>query len=249
MHIVSKFRDYYDTASIYGVDKTCVYLRAEEKIEIKGMSYPQDPYILLKDGKRFPLGNVARYETKRFVGANYEFKKVILGFCGEIYPLIKVVKEYTDHLNGYAKEIFCFYDQPSFMEFLAAEGIQTKGYKYGRWYRHNFDLDSDQGLHNFFDQNRWKKLEGLFAAFHVPCFVLREKTLKLNPNLKNLGFIKIKDPQTAFQDVYMYMSGVLGAPLPPKEKMSDKVLAAAKGHDGEYSFKKPPGKRGKNKWR
>lgn len=246
MLIVSKFHDYYDTASIYGVDKTCVYLRNEEKIEVHGRGWRNDPYVSLKDGKRLQLGQVASYETKRFVGASYEFKKAVLGFCGHIYPLIKVIK--TSSTLPHTEEAFCFYDQPSFKEFVAEEGIAGKSYR-SRWYTDNFYVDDDQGIYNFFDPNKWTKLEGLFAAFHVPCFVLRERSLKLNPNLKKLGFMKIKDPQSAFQDVYMYLSGVLGAPPPPKEKIDDKIMAASKGHDGEYSFKKPPGKRGKNKWR
>jgi hypothetical protein len=243
MKIVSKFHDYYDTASIHGIDKTCIYLREEEKIEVHGRGWRDEPHILLKDGTRFLLSKTVTYESKRLQHADYEFKKAVLGFCGELYPLIKVEKT-----CGGKKEIFCFYDQPSFNEFLAEEGIPKDRYG-GRWSSDRMSIESDQGLYNFFDENTWRKLEGLFAAYHVPYFVLREKTLKLNPNLKNLGFMKIKDPQTTFQDIYMYMSGVLGAPLPPKEKMSDKVLAAAKGHDGEYSFKKPPGKRGKNRWR
>jgi hypothetical protein len=248
MLIVSKFHDYYDTASIHGVDKTCVYLRNEEKMEIHGRGWNSEPYILLKDGTRFPLGKVASYETKRYVSADYEFKKAILGFCGEIYPLIKVIKTY----NGYpapSPETYCFYDQPSFANFIAEEGIVSKKYRYGSWGRERFDLDSDQGINNFFDHNRWTKLEGLFAAYHVPCWVLRERSLKLNPNLKDLGFMKIKDPQTAFQDIYMYMSGVLGQPIKPTKPIDDKIMAASKGHDGPYSFRKPPGKRGKNRWR
>lgn len=246
MLIVSKFHDYYDTASIYGVDRTCVYIRNEDKIEIKGRGWRDSPHVTLRDGTSFQLGSLASYETKRFKHADYEFKKAVLGFCGHIYPMIKVEKIWGP-LYGGKTEVFCFYDHPSFKEFMANEGIQKP--QYGYWYTDNMSVDSDKGLFNFFDINRWTKLEGLFAAFHVPCFVLRERTLKLNPNLKNLGFMKVKHPQTAFQDIYMYLSGVLGAPLPPKEKMSDKVLAAAKGHDGEYSFKKPPGKRGKNRWR
>lgn len=248
MLIVSKFHDYYDTASVHGVDKTCVYLRNEEKIEIHGRGWRGDPNVILKDGTRFHLGQIASYETKRFVNADYEFKKAILGFCGEIYPLIKVVKTYS----GYPRpqpETYCFYDQPSFANFMAEEGIEGKKYRYGSWYRDRFDIDTDQGIHNFFDPNRWTQLEDLFAAFHVPCWVVRESTVKLNPNLKKLGFMKIKDPQSAFQDIYMYMSGVLGAPPKPTKPIDDKIMAASKGHDGEYSFKKPPGKRGKNKWR
>jgi hypothetical protein len=247
MLIVSKFHDYYDTASIYGVDKTCVYLRTEEKIEIKGRDWRSAPHVTLKDGTQFLLGKVASYETKKFVGVEYEFKKAILGFCGDLYPIIKVEKQ----VSGGPKEIVCFYDEPSFREYMTDEGLNEKKskYRYGSWYRERFDIDSDQGLHNFFDPNRWTQLEGLFAAFHVPCFVLRERTLKLNPNLKELGFMKIEDPQTAFQNIYMYMSGVLGAPPKPSKPIDDKVMAASKGHDGQYSFKKPPGKRGKNKWR
>jgi hypothetical protein len=245
MLIVSKFHDYYDTASIYGVDKTCVYLRNEEKLEIKGRGWQAAPYVIRADGVRFDLGKVASYETKRFIGVEYTFKKAVLGFCGEIYPLIKVVRKYS---NATASENFCFYDQPSFKEFCAAEGILGKSHR-SRWYAENFSIDDDQGLYNFFDHNKWTRLEGLFAAFHIPCFVIREASVKLNPNLKNLGFMKIKDPQTAFQDVYMYLSGVLGAPPKPKEKISDKIMAATKGHDGEYSFRKPPGKRGKKQWR
>lgn len=249
MLIVSRFHDYYDTASIYGVDKTCVYLRSEEKIDIEGRGWRDNPNVVLKDGTRFFLGDSARYEEKRFQHADYEFKKLVVGFCGELYPLIKVVKTWATHYAR-ANETFCFYDEPSFREFMTQEGIwEKKGYRYRSWYTDNFYIDSDQGLHNFFDPNKWTKLEGLFAAYRVPCFVLRQKILKLNPNLKSLGFMKVKDPQTTFQDIYMYLSGVLGAPPPPKEKMSDEVLAAAKGHDGPYSFRKPPGKRGKKQWR
>jgi len=39
----------------------------------------------------------------------------------------------------------------------------------------------------------------------------------------------------------MFISGVLGVQVRPTVEISDKDKQAAKGHDGEYSFKKPPG--------
>jgi hypothetical protein len=181
MLIVSKFHDYYDTASIYGVDKTCVYLRNDEKIEIHGRGGILSRTFLLKDGTRFPLGKVASYEDQAVRSVQIiEFKKAILGFCGEIYPMIKVIKTWNGHPRP-EPETYCFYDQPSFANFIAEEGIVSKKYRYGSWGRERFDLDSDQGINNFFDHNRWTKLEGLFAAYHVPCWVLRERTLKINP--------------------------------------------------------------------
>ena len=67
--------------------------------------------------------------------------------------------------------------------------------------------------------------------------------------MKNYRFVQIKDPPTAFQDIFMYIAGVIGITEPVTVKISDKELAKKKGHDGKYSFRKPPGKRGNPKWR
>ncbi|MCX9024658.1 MAG: hypothetical protein OIN85_01015 [Candidatus Methanoperedens sp.] len=175
----------------------------------------------------------------------------IVGFCGNFYPVVTVTVDSCDNPTGKIKPLY-FYDADSFSEFAAKENIfrQEARYWYSpRWDSHN--LKYEQGVKNFFAAaSELKKCEEIFHAFKVPTFVLGDdEKLILNPCLKSFGFMKVKDPQTAFQDVYMFLSGVIGAPPPPKEKMSDKVLAAAKGHDGEYSFKKPPGKRGKTRWR
>ena len=71
--------------------------------------------------------------------------------------------------------------------------------------------------------------------------------LVTNAQLKDFQFAKMKDPFTAFQDIYMYISGVLGVDAKPMVQISDKDLAHKRGHGGKYSFKKPPGtkKRGK----
>jgi hypothetical protein len=245
MLIASKFRDYYDTASAYGIDKTCVYVRDEKTLDVQGNHWQSEPYLLV-DSNRIPLGKLPSPDTKRTAYYDYEFHKIVVGFCGELYPLIKVTKK-----GRITRDIhtFCFYEHAELREFLAEEGIEEK--KYGRysWYADKFSVDSDQGMHNFFEPSTWKKLEVLFHTFRVPCFDVSWKRVTLNPCLKDKRFMVVKDPQSAFQDVYMYLSGVLGAPPPPKEKISDEIMAASKGHDGEYSFRKPPGKRGKKQWR
>jgi hypothetical protein len=100
----------------------------------------------------------------------------------------------------------------------------------------------------------------LFVEKNTPVFIYgdyldgkyrngKQKELIINPRLKDWGFQSIKDPVTAFQDIFMYISGVLGIPDPAMIKISDKELAKKKGHDGKFSFRKPPGKRGNPKWR
>jgi hypothetical protein len=67
----------------------------------------------------------------------------------------------------------------------------------------------------------------------------------LNPLLKSIGFQTQKDPFTVFQCIQSYISGVIGIPEKPMVKVSDKDLAAKRGHDGPYSFKKTS----KGRWR
>jgi hypothetical protein len=246
MHIVSKFHDFYDTASIYGIDKTCIYLRSEEEFPVEGRQW-REKTSHIKNGKgRISVPEMPGQEDKENADYKFSFHKLILGFCGELYPVIKVKQECKG--TGIVEQ-FCFYDQASIQEFLEEEGVPASKYANYSWYSTKHAVDSAKGLGTFFDPNTWTQLVDLFHIYRAPCFVISWKKLTINPCLKDLSFMKVSDPQTTFQEIYMFMSGVLGAPPPPKEKMSDKVLAAAKGHDGEYSFKKPPGKRGKKQWR
>ena len=68
----------------------------------------------------------------------------------------------------------------------------------------------------------------------------RQSELILNPELRKYDFVTVKDPPAAFQEIYMYISGVLGVPARSMVEISDREKARKHGHDGKYSFKKPP---------
>lgn len=248
MLIVSKFHDYYDTASIYGVDKTVVYSRVRQEIPVHRKNWADLHTLKIPDGTNFVLKRAYLDEkygshTTTTLGEVYVNQRVV-GFCGKFYPLIMVQPIFSG-------KSFFFYDIESFSQFAAKEGIfynTRRSFFSPRWDGHNPKYE--QGLKGFFNTVDMVGQEELFHAFKTPVMILgSQKEIILNPCLKDFGFMKMKDPQTAFQDIYMYIGGVLGAPPKPKEKMSDEVLAAAKGHDGPYSFRKPPGKRGKKQWR
>lgn len=103
------------------------------------------------------------------------------------------------------------------------------------------------------DYSRFKRT---FIEHKVPLFLYtsRNEYLRelegdtvLNPSLRELQFQRLKDAPTAFQDIYMFISGVLGVDARPMVQLSNKMIQAKHGLDGEYSFKKPPGK--KQQWR
>lgn len=249
MLIVSKFHDYYDTASIHGVDKTCVYQRKEDKVSVKRVHWDSDYLLKLPDGTSFPISRIYSRSGNIYNGTaigEVTLRQRVIGFCGQFYPVA-----IFEPRIGNGKSYY-FYNVEDFKAFVTKENIFSNKSRYRyfspRWDKHN--LEYDQGISSFFDVSSMSKYEELFHAFKTPIFSMgSHEHLELNPCLKELGFMKVKDPQSAFQDIYMFISGVLGAPLPPKEKISDEIMAASKGHDGPYSFKKPPGKRGKNRWR
>jgi hypothetical protein len=220
MLIVSKFHDYYDVGMRQGMDKTVVYERKTVSIEGK-----------------FP--STFKYSPN-------EWRASVLAFCGKFYPFVYRVTEHkVDRIIWDVEE---------------AVGALPKS-KY-RYYWDDDRIDSEAGIRKFFDR-KYPELERLFHEHRTPIFGFEPakqrrwgsrkenpyESLVLSPNLKDIKFYKVKDPISAFQDIYMFVSGVLGAPAKKAKPIDDKIMAVSKGHDGEYSFKKPPGKRGKNKWR
>jgi hypothetical protein len=153
----------------------------------------------------------------------------IIGFCGKLYPLLQ-------------KKGLIIYDKKR-----ALSSIRDT--YYGREVSECFG----EALHN-------PELLKIFTQYKIPIFIYGDyldgkytrgesKQLILNPKLKDWGFQSVVDPVSAFQSIYMYISGVIGVPESPMVKISDKEMAKKRGHDDKYSFRKPPGKRGKKQWR
>lgn len=222
MYIISKFHDYYDVGMNSGVDKTIIYERNTSIVEGK---FPDTQYAISS------------------------WHPGVVAFCGKFYPFLYRVVDYKVCDFAWTLE-----------EALATLTVADGGKRRYRYWD-EYEITTEVGIKNFFGK-KYPELEDLFHKHRTPVFVFKPvlrtyswskpkkyNSLVLNPSLKDLEFYKVKGPIEAFQDIAMYMSGVIGAPPKQLVQVSDKVKAASRGHDGEYSFKKPPGKRGKNKWR
>ena len=74
--------------------------------------------------------------------------------------------------------------------------------------------------------------------FDCPVVVVEPKTTTKNPILKDYDFQKIVDPYTAFQEIQMYISGVLSTgDKNPQWPISDKLKAESKGFN-DLSFRR-----------
>jgi hypothetical protein len=248
MLIESKFHDYYDSVISYGVDKTVPYNRETVDIEAPRDFHSRIGYNVSFWPVKEPTSEVRRL---KFDGVEGDFSFVfrVVGFCGELFPCVCL--EATHMWKGKAPKPRWFYTLKEYQEFLDRFTFHEK-----RFHREDgFDLDHKNRPKNFFNLAHWEPLKKLFPIHRVPAFMFGPEhfnsrgILRLNPELKKLQFMKVKAPAEAFQEIYMYISGVLGMNPRPMVEISDKDRAAAKGHDGKYSFRKPPGKKGNPRWR
>lgn len=234
MYIISKFHDYYDSAATYGIDKTVIYKRERKEMTLQRARWNGGGSDLVS----YPE------ETMNKLGQKVLVQEFLVGFCGQVYPAVRFTC---------GDRVACAYTAEQF--FIEAVdfdlGVDWKA-KNTTWSRMRFWRGGiNAGYAKSFYARDWtKELGSKFVELHTPIFTVtsvgHKVILAANDSLKNHLFAKVQDPASAFQNIYMYISGVLGQPKDIPSKQTDKEKAASHGHDGEYSFKKPPG--GK-KWR
>jgi hypothetical protein len=207
MHITGKMRDYYDTARGYGVDKSVVYVRTTEDIQIKTALSP---------------------EYLRFNESLSPVEKGYIGFCGIIYGF------YSFTNSDYSKDyVYTFKD-------LQVE-LKARKMKLSPWkYSGLTAADAQKHLNPVTNYS-------LFFDIGHPVFAVfpegrRKEIVRANPLLKDYQFYKVFDPFFAFQELHMFIGGVLGEAHPPMAQVSDEVMKVKKGFGHKYAFKKEPKK-------
>jgi hypothetical protein len=216
MLIVSKFNDYYDTAIIYGIDKSCVYKREQKEV-----FFDFDEKL------------------QRFLGLqDSEYCKGLVGFCGDIYPVILSNHYLIDSSDA---DISVYYDQNSYDARPRKKQDRMKKYRF--LFSSKYFLSDE----DFWEKDAWNEYKEIFRSYNIPSFLIIGKKLILNPTLKKLNFMTIKEPAVAFQDIHMYLSGVLGVGEREAIEISDEDRAKKKGFD-DWSFRqKGSKKRGRDK--
>lgn len=227
MLIVSKFHDYYDTAiGATDIDKTCVYTRTTKEIDCADV---------FNEG--MPVGMVRRYRENDFLSAT----PFIVGFCGKTY--IGYIFEYEKIIDGKSTtKRMITYNKNNIIKRLWPGQKEMK-----KWY----NKYSVTMMNEFFDKYDRKENHDLFRKHKVPIFVYvekdREKKFILNPNLKNYKFYRIFATYIAFQEIHMYLSGVLGTQEKDITAVSEKHRIQQRGFN-KWSFRNPdPPKRKQRK--
>ena len=252
MKIISKHKDYYDGVQSIGLDKSTVYQRRTEIIDVptnNGIDIKL--YERINSYKSYRIRSFSRDKEVLFTNM------AIVGFCGYLYECYTV--HTTDEQSN--SKIKYLYTKSDIVDYL-----KSKEKEY-----HIDDLKFYRGLSEKKRRTMdWTEIipnpsivKGSFdyifheinkPIFFFPSFILNFETVKrrlwivsaqnenqgivLDPILKSIEFHKQKDAYTCYQDIEQYLNGVLGNTELNEDKRSDIEKIRSHGFDVKYGFRK-----------
>jgi hypothetical protein len=235
MRIFSKFHDYYDTAIGYGIDPNIIYSR---KKQYHKFDSPIGNNIHIERGRKI-LSEVSRNDhiSNKKIGIT---NAVVVFFCGKQYVGIKISYRGVFGLHS----DFC-YDVEGIKRFYKKyKKILPKKSK-NRSFFQTKDILSERNLKIFFKNYGNKDVShDPHFDYDSPAILIKQQRdvdedgeITVNPILKDIKFYKCLDSFTTFQELSMFIGGVMGGKVPKMIEINDKDRIAMHGFN-EWSFRK-----------
>jgi hypothetical protein len=244
MYIISKKKDYYDgVAGTTGIDKTIVYERDIIEVEDKDMPMffqKKTFFNNFRERENNPFYKLSNSHMDNEYWKKYPYHSYfVIGFCGKLYvgfKLYSIDKNTNDYNNVITK---ITYDKD----------FMIKLFEKKTYWGHFQDNLNHVLQYNAMD---W------FRNMNTPCFVYdqsyggishidlkysRENHISkfiINPLLSDYEFYKVFDTVQAFQEIQMFIGGVLGNKEKEIINVADKYKIEQHGFDYKWSFRKMP---------
>jgi hypothetical protein len=219
MLIISKFKDYYDgIVGTYGIDKTIVYNRELDEIDNDKI------YRVFRD-----LFSVRKFYSINFFNlkkdSDYdEITSFVIGFCGKLYIGWKL------------------YLKTNVVDITYDKNLIVNNLNLSKKDKIDFDNVYNQIIN--FDPIDIHREYYTPIFIHDKSYYYNKKQFVINPILSEYKFYKVIDPVTTFQEIQMYISGVLGSNEKNIIEIDDKYKIPQHGFDN-WSFKTRPHKKKK----
>ena len=242
MYIISKNnKDYYDgVVGTMGIDKTIIYNR--EIIEFGNTKFPDflktKSYWFRKNNN--PFTNLSFFPIIKNNSLKVKgYSHFIIGFCGKLYIGFKLYKTNNKVKLNYNNELISniIYDFNIMKSILKPKTYG--GNVFDNDYNYIVNYDPIQIFRNYnmpvfiYDSNINKiHYDNFYHSFYHPVFII-------NPLLKDYEFYKIFNSFQAFQEISMFIGGVLGNKEKEIIEIADKYKIAQHGFD-KWSFRKEP---------
>jgi len=242
MLIISNKKDYYDgVVSSMGIDKSIVYERKEEKIKQNNIKFPNEfkkskdwnNPNLLTDHIYLRFKKKVKYDTLGYF---------IIGFCGKLYVGWKfcyrnIEKNYS--INNDIIDIF--YDKNNVLKYVESNTYLTRRNNINDFYNYVENFDATE---LFFKLNSPVFIyDSAYSLDSITAIRNYDKVFIINPNLNEYKFYRVFDSFRAFQEIQMFISGVLGTKEKETIEINDKDKIIQHGFDYKWSFRKEPTKK------
>lgn len=236
MLIISKKKDYYDGVASMGIDKTIVYDRKLTEFEMNDVNFPE---IFKKSNDwrdKNLYGSLKGYKISEKYKKKYDsYSYFIIFFCDKIYIGWEFMKKSIGYETILTKHTT--YDLTYVKKVLNTESSM--------YYNKNFN-DSINNILNsdMMDLHRKYNSPILLIDINMSLRYLggnynHNPVFSVNPVLKSYKFYKIFDTYSAFQEIQMFVSGVLTNPENNMVELSNDVRIKKHGFD-KWSFRKEP---------
>jgi len=240
--------DYFDSALAYGVDSTVVFSRTRFddapilSYNNSGLTFPKES-IDFEEERSIRSREITRQRT------TYRFSPRTVWFAGKRYGCVHMTSYTINEWHRRNEEWFWSYSKLA--EFL--NSIDAKVAKSMRWLD-QYSLTAESLKDHFEGQGSERETDWLIEnkvciAISHPSFASRHDEgwkrvtgWKINTDgLGAMGFAKRLDPFTAFQELSMWIGGVLPRSGNPMVQIKDEKTMLKKHGMDEWSFRKMPG--------
>jgi len=249
MRIISKFHDYYDTAMAFGHDPSVVYVRH--------LSFVENKNDVSKYAQFEPMLEGSRSVEKRNKKFHATLRSFTVAFCGKTYNGIWVS---MDKVNPGLCDTFItddfFYDYDTLTAHLTKYGLKLEDsiMRY-RWMRSAVGRTQAERYNSFLNSQGSTTNEDFLINNKIVTMIYSYSTamhdrlagtwstedrypcIAINPQLKKIEFFKVMDPFKTFQEIDMYIGGVLPRPGAMMVNIEDKYRIPQHGFD-KWSFRK-----------
>jgi hypothetical protein len=186
----------------------------------------------------------------------------MVGFCGKVYPVLNIREKGETSEKG----TFCF--SMDDVDAYFAEHLDEERLEEYKSTKPNYKVSYTRKRKSYLDYFEeaakvHESYEHVFREKKCPVFLVGDKVASrkggevyfhsqqnrciiLNACLKDVEFFRVFDPHTTYQEIFMYISGVLGGNMKEIPEMSDDDMRDSKGFD-KWSFRKEPSSKKKKK--
>ena len=252
-------RDYYDSARAYGADPSVVFVRTgRTDIDVKKMPFYE---TFLNIGLEYITQNAWPHSNTFYVDyrnteTRFELTPVVLYFCGKRYFGVKSMWEIKESgfVTGHGSNVFWNLDE--LKHYLNAKDVRLSN-KRGPW-QYGANAGRYKGSEHYLSEE-WAtqiRREELDWLVEKRLTIALRHSMSISSTLynhyhhpfdwefdddclKRVNFWSIMPPHQAFQEIAMWVGGVLPKPGNPMVAITDdKVKIHKAGFDTKTSFRK-----------